>query len=125
MSFEYLGSPYTYPSENKEIKSKMQRARYHAVMVRTVSMLKEGIHVYSPIVHCHVLAMLHDMPTDAEFWKEYNYAMLSKASKFHLLMLPGWDESLGLRGESEHARACSIPEFLHSPTPEELAWLGI
>lgn len=117
MSFIYLGSPYSHDDHE------MMHRRYRAAMARTANMLHQGIKVYSPIVHNHEMAREFNLPRGIDFWMEYDFAILSKASEFHILMLPGWDESEGLRKESNHASLCGVREELLLPTDEELAWL--
>ena len=103
MAYIYIGSPYTD-------KSKLiQHTRYLQVSAVVADMLCKGIHVYSPIVHCHELAKRYRLPGDFEFWEKYNYAMLEQASHFHLLELEGWNNSKGLKGEIAFAVAKRIP----------------
>lgn len=66
-------------------------------------MLRQGLHVYSPIVHCHQLALLADLPKDNAFWREYNLIMLTAAETMGVLMLPGWQDSLGVADEIKSA----------------------
>lgn len=110
MSYIYLGSPYSDPDEAK------QYMRYRNAGRATAHLLRQGIHVYSPIVHCHHLAHDYGLPKDFEFWKEYNKAMLEKADMLMILKLNGWKESVGLDGEIAYATRQSIPiEFLDWP----------
>ena len=103
MAYIYLGSPYSD-------KSKLvQHTRYLQVSKVVADMLCSGIHVYSPIVHCHELAKRFRLPGDFNFWCEYNYAMLERAAAFHLLELEGWNDSRGLKAEIKFATRCAIP----------------
>jgi hypothetical protein len=77
-------------------------------MKELVRMLKEGLAVYSPIVHCHELAKIVDMPRAAGFWEKYNFVMLEAAETFGILMLPGWEESVGIAGETKKAQDCRL-----------------
>jgi len=71
--------------------------------------------VYSPIVHCHQLAKLFDLPFDANFWHNYNFAMLERAGDFALLKLPGWNASIGVADEIEEAKRLDLPVELIIP----------
>jgi hypothetical protein len=51
----------------------------------------------------------YNLPGDFEFWKNYNFKMLSAASDMWVLKLPGWEESKGVAGEIEFAASNSIP----------------
>lgn len=95
--YEYLASPYTHPDR------KIELARYRAAEAATAWLLQQRIWVYSPIVHCHALAVQFKLPTDSEFWGEYNSVMLSKAEGILLLALDGWEDSKGVSFEREIA----------------------
>jgi hypothetical protein len=79
------------------------------VEAHCATMLKHGLIVYSPIVHCHELALRHDMPHAFEFWQHYNQGMLDVATELVILQLDGWQESVGLKGEAEYAAAIQLP----------------
>ena len=71
-------------------------------------MLKDGLAVYSPIVHCHELAKIADLPRDAAFWRKYNFIMLTAAESVGVLMLPGWEQSVGIDEEVEEGKKSGI-----------------
>jgi hypothetical protein len=107
MSYIYLASPYTHPQ--KEV----MHARYLAVAAECAKLLKEQDWTYSPIVHCHELARLHSLPTDFEYWKRYNWAMLSSASTLYILAIPGWELSRGVSAERTMAERAGLKVHLH------------
>ena len=78
-------------------------------------MLKEGLAVYSPIVHCHELAKIADLPRDAAFWRKYNFTMLAAAESIGVLMLPAWDQSVGIGEEVEQGTKAGIKLFYIEP----------
>lgn len=94
MSFVYLGSPYSHASEA------IRELRFRAVETVTGDMLRRGITVFSPIVYSHVMAQRYNLPTDAQFWLPHNRAMLKASTSLWIVMLPEWDVSVGLRGET-------------------------
>lgn len=91
--YEYLASPYTDPDPM------VREMRYLRTAEVLVTMLKLGLAVYSPIVHCHELAKIWDLPKDVPFWEAYNATMLSNAKSLSVLRLDGWSRSAGVRGE--------------------------
>lgn len=97
MAFIYLASPYSDKSRT------VRHGRYLQVAETTAELLRQGLHVYSPIVHCHELAERHNLPKDFAFWEKYNFAMLEQASALHILELEGWEQSKGVRGEIQFA----------------------
>lgn len=102
MSFIYLTSPYTGTHNEQEL-------RFQAAEKTVAQLLRKGLMVYSPIVHCHTLAKNHNLPQGFSFWSRYNYAILSKSSGLFVLKLQGYDTSDGVAGEIEFAKSCNIP----------------
>lgn len=98
MSFVYLASPYTHPSEA------VRELRFRAIEIVSSDMLVRGITVFSPIVYCHVISQRFNLPTDAGFWLAHNRAMLKAAEALWVVMFPGWETSVGLKGEMLAAR---------------------
>ena len=107
MSYIYLASPYSSPEPF------VQEERYLKACRATHYLLAQKIWVFSPIVHCHELAKMVDLPKDATFWKDYNFAMLAGASKLIILRIEGWEASAGVRAERAEADRLEIPfEYL-------------
>lgn len=91
--FIYIASPYSHNSQA------IVTSRYFGVMAYVAELLDKKQWCYSPILHCHPMAQRYSLPTDAAFWKDYNYTMLGAANGLHILALPGWRESLGVTDE--------------------------
>ncbi len=107
MSYVYLASPYSHQDPF------IREDRYLRASQATAHLLKQGIAVYSPIVHCHELAKIADLPKDFTFWQNYNMAMLSRADKFMILRIEGYDTSVGVAAEKAFAEMKNIPvEYL-------------
>ena len=98
-SYIYLASPYSnsFPE--------VCHARYIEAMHATAWLLKRGIWVYSPIVHCHEMAREFGLPTDAKYWEAYNHVMISQARELWVLKIDGWQESKGVAEEIAFAKA--------------------
>ncbi len=99
MSFIYLASPYS-----DKLRS-VRFGRYALAAQCTANLYKKGITVFSPIVHCHSLAIRHDLPTDSGFWQEHNREMLEAARALWILGAEGWDTSKGVLYEIGLAEA--------------------
>lgn len=95
--FKYLASPYTDPDPL------IREQRYLKTAETVAILLKNGIWTYSPIVHCHEVVKIWDLPHHAEFWKEYDAAMIRASTGLFVLRLEGWAKSAGVRGEIELA----------------------
>ena len=97
--FIYLASPY----------SGNEQANYEAAARFVADRMREGYIIFSPIVHCHQIAVDYGLPGDFEFWQHYNYEMLAAAGKLWVLKLPGWEESRGVQAEILYATRSHIP----------------
>ena len=95
----YLASPYTHKDPQ------VQQQRYELAMEAVAEFLRQGEFVYSPIVHCHEMAKRHSLPTDYQFWWNYNVDFMDSAQSIYVLCIDGWKESAGVRKEIEFAIA--------------------
>ena len=103
MSYYYLASPYTHKDPT------VRQQRYEEVQYYTGLFVLNNLHIFSPIVHSHDLAVKYALPVDITFWKDYCEAMLQPALAIWVLQLPGWDDSNGIKSEIEFAMANKIP----------------
>jgi len=113
MSYLYLASPYSHVEETR------REERYRAATRAAHWLLSIRCWTYSPIVHCHSLAILYNLPKDFEFWRDYNYAMLESAHSLYLLNIEGLWDSIGVQLEIEFARRNKKPIHLLNPDGRE------
>ena len=118
IGYIYLASPYSH----KDWKAMC--FRYYEVAKFTALLMREKIAVFSPIVHCHKIAKVHDLPKDAEFWKFYNRTMIQGARELWLLHLDGWEDSIGMKGERDIAIELGIPYRAVEPSVENIRELA-
>lgn len=107
--FLYVGSPYSHPDPA------VMEQRFQAVRDFTVEIARSGTPVYSPILHWHPAACCYELPRDAVFWQEQNFALLRASRALMVLMLPGWEDSIGLRLEIQECGRISKPAFYSQP----------
>jgi len=103
MNIIYLSAPYTHPSVM------VRKQRFLAVTKIAGDYLKEGQHIISPITHSHPIVCELDIPHTWEFWKEFDYMLIRMCSKMVVLMIDGWNESVGVQAEIEYARKLGLP----------------
>lgn len=101
----YLGSPYS------NVDQLQQKINFILARDATAWFMERGIFIYSPIVHCHDIAVHYDLPHDYTFWKHYNRRMLSACDEFCMLRIDGWDTSKGLKGEIADAQKLEKPLY--------------
>jgi len=97
----YVANPYTGTSFERN-------QRFLAVEKYTAHLIREGKTAVSPIVHCHVLAFRHGLPHDFAFWQHYCLNLLFVCDEMHVLCLDGWEDSVGVLGETTEAEDLNI-----------------
>jgi len=103
---EYLAVPYSHPDpEIRELRFQLAN--------RIASILmQEGRFIYSPISHSHPIA-LYGLPKGWDFWQKYDIAFLHLCKKMIIVMLDGWEESVGIKNEIEIMQQMNKPiEYL-------------
>jgi len=101
----YLAGPY----------SDDPMGRYDEHIRALAHLIKAGIHVYSPIAHCHSVAARYGLPKDAAFWEDYNFAMIRPSNGLIVLLLPAWEKSKGTVGEIRYCKECGMPVWSLEP----------
>jgi Domain of unknown function (DUF1937) len=91
-TYWYLGSPYT------RYEGGIDQA-FNDVMIITGELIKAGVSVYSPIVHCHSVRVPGIDPLDYKFWLDNQTGMMKAAYGLIVAQMPGWDESYGVKWE--------------------------
>lgn len=98
----YLASPYSGTPEQME-------ARYKETLLWCAGAMTVGVPIFSPIVHWHEAAKVHKMPTDAEFWWDYNRQMMCDSDAAVFLLLEGWEQSKGVQMEHAFCETNKLP----------------
>ncbi len=112
----YLASQYSHPDPL------IRHTRYLLVEEVTALLIKQGLIVYSPIVHCHSMAGRHGFPTDAKFWEHYNNSFIRHCAKVLVLVSPDLHTSKGVMAEIDFARHCHIPVEFIDREGQPLEW---
>jgi nucleoside 2-deoxyribosyltransferase len=104
----YLASPYSH--NDREVMT--QRAEQ--VLKATVDLLKEGYYMFSPIAY-NVPMEKFNLPTDWNFWQDYDKAFVKRCDALAVLQIEGWRVSVGVAAEVEYAKSLGIPIFYITP----------
>lgn len=99
----YLASPYSHPDK------KIELLRYELALKHLAKFMNEGHYLFSPIVHCHNAAVKYGLPTDWNYWKGYCCVMVPLCKRMWVLTLDGWEQSSGIKGETDLAKELNIP----------------
>jgi len=110
LDLEYLGIPYSNGND--------YLINFRAVIADMIAhdLTNQGRAIYSPISSWHIIACKFKMPRTFEFWEKMNLSFLSRCKKMLVVMLPGWDESIGLKGEIKFAKENNIMVEYIDPT---------
>lgn len=99
----FLGTPYThYPTG--------LASAYVAACRQTGLLLKAGVQVFSPIVHCHAVADILGMnKTDLAIWLPACAGLRAAAGGLIVCRLASWERSTGLAAEREEFERAGKP----------------
>jgi len=98
----YLASPYT--SDNPAVRQQ----RFEAACCAAAAMIRQGQTVFSPIAHSHAICAF-GVPVDWRFWSRHDRRYLEACDEVAVLMLDGWQESVGVQVEISIARELGKP----------------
>ena len=98
----YLASPYSHPDPA------VREVRILAAARCCAAMLARGVHVLSPVVYGHPVALAGGHATDWQTWRDLDLALLRRCDTLAVLTLPGWQESVGVAAEIAEAKRCRM-----------------
>jgi Domain of unknown function (DUF1937) len=106
----YLASPYSHP------EPAVREQRFRATCAAVAQLMRAGHTVFSPICHGHPLVG-HGLPTDWPFWERFDREHLVRCDEVVVLMLDGWDNSVGVAAEIRIAGELGKPVGYLAPDP--------
>lgn len=102
----YLASPYSDPDPT------IVKTRVGLTMQCMAALIQSGHLVWSPILHCHEMAHLYRLPTDAKFWRKWAKDFIRRCDAMYVLQIPGTAQSQGVNFEIAFAKECDIPVYM-------------
>lgn len=107
--FIYLASPYSRYSGGTE-------NAFREAAEATAALIGAGHKVFSPIVHSHIIAQAGNFdPLDCAMWLEQDEPFMEAAAGIVVLMLEGWDRSVGVTHEINRFAEMGKPIVLMVP----------
>lgn len=97
----YIASPYSH------LDPEVQEQRYYDVKEYTASLLRQGVNAFSPIVYGHFMGR----PGDHLTWQHFNEEMMRLSSAMHVLQIPGWSDSIGIKAELKLTNELCLPTY--------------
>lgn len=105
----YLAAPYSHP-DRAVMEWRFERITRAAALL----MRRERWNVFSPITHSHPLHIIGDMRGDWEFWQHVDEEYLRVSSRFVVLLLDGWEKSVGVTAERKIASKLGLrTKYMH------------
>jgi len=105
----YLACPYSDPDPL------VRENRFEEVNMKAGELMLAGHLVFSPISHTHPIAVQCQLPKGWEFWAEYDRSFIEWADEVQVLMLAGWERSVGVCAEMKIANEIGKPVFMIEP----------
>ena len=102
MELTYLASPYTHHDKD------VIESRYLQAVAAVRALMAQGEHVFSPIVHCHIVAKNSSLPLDWDYWRDIDFDFIDRCDKMTVLMIEGWEDSKGVQAEIKYATEMSM-----------------
>ena len=98
----YLASPFTHDDPA------VRQQRYEAACRAAAALISQGQIVFSPISHSYGISA-DGLPPDWHFWEKHDRRYLEVCDELAVLMLDGWQESVGVQAEIAIAREYGKP----------------
>ena len=96
-------SPYNDPSE------KVKEMRVKLTGLYCCKLFGKGHAPISTLLIGLSFASFGALPTDTDTWANFSIEMVKGCDEVHVLTLPGWEESKGVKIEIETAERLNIP----------------
>lgn len=102
----YLACPYT------NADGKVQEERFKLATLAARQLIAQGKIVFSPLTHGHTIcgAKADELPGDFKFWQVNCLSYLNFwATDIYILMVAGWENSVGVQAELALAQEKGLP----------------
>lgn len=105
----YLAVPYSssLPTPEERAAEVAERMRLTCEYMAKIENQGE-YHAVTGVLN-HFVSQYAPLPTDFAFWGSWSITMLARCDRVHVLKLPGWSQSIGVRAEVAAAVERRIP----------------
>ena len=96
----YLASPYSHPNKAVEHKRYKQVTKAGAIIKRDIP----DVTLFLPITQSyHMVKEIPSLGGEFDKWKDDDLFMVNKSDELWVLLIDGWDKSIGVKAEIEYA----------------------
>lgn len=100
----YLAGPFSHTEKAIMNEREIQHAKC------AIALKQQGLSIYAPITETTALEKLGGLKeTSWAYWREHDLNLLSRCDELWVMLLDGYKESLGVKGEVKFAVKNSIP----------------
>jgi len=100
----YIAVPYSHKNKETVLDRVEKFCRADAIFIAS------GLITVSPISK-HFILDYQNLPGNWIYWQRYSFELLKNCKGIIVLMLEGWEESIGVACEIEYAKNSSIPIY--------------
>lgn len=111
----YTGAPYTAIDENGAEDKELVNARMDEFMRCNAALTSLGFKTVTPL-YAHYLRSYAKIPGNWAYWGEYSELLLKRCDALVIVMIDGWDTSIGVLGEIEIAKRSGINIYCIDPS---------
>ena len=101
LTLSYLAAPYSHPDKSVVEKRMETLCKVDALL------MQRGIYTVSPLLK-HFIVHYTDLPTDWNYWKGYSDTVMCAVDRVIIVMMDGWEESVGVQAEIKMANHLGI-----------------
>lgn len=100
MKTVYLASPYSHRNRSVEVKRYLDVTKVAALLTRDL-----GVPMFLPITQSYkMVEMIPALGGSFEKWKKIDLTWVGRSDELWVVMLDGWDKSIGVLAEIRHAK---------------------
>lgn len=99
----YLASPFSHKDKG------IQKLRWALVSYVGAQLVNEGHHIFGPITESYTYTQFGVDGSEWEFWEAHDKLMLKKCDELWIVMIKGWETSVGVGAEMDYANANNMP----------------
>ena len=114
----FLSAPYTH--DNKVVVQ--ERMKTIEEIIINLILLK--IDAISVLQYGHTLVEKYpNLPINWDYWKDYCFSFIDRSDIFCVIMLDGWQESVGVKEELEYAKSKNIKIIYFDPKLNDFTYI--
>jgi hypothetical protein len=113
----FISAPYSHPDKDVIL------SRVDTLVHVVGKYMEQQLVPMCPIIHSHPILEKFDLTSDWSYWEKSCTLFLHGARRMDIIMLDGWKDSTGIKGEIEIAKSMNIPvNFIDHTNLGDLNW---